>query len=383
MQEGIDNLYDDLIDGQNQDTDDVSHLIPMDFEDPDLDDTEYTIEEEYRFDPNAGIGNDDDEENEENEGSQDDTHDYQPDALILSLLKAKGIDPEAVKFENEDGEIEEVPFSSLSEEERFNILNSSDADIDFGLNDDEVGTLNFLRENNVSFEDAIKYYQRQAIQEYIDSQNINGVEINQYTDEELYVLDLKSKYEDLTDDEIEIELSKQIEHPELFKKKMDKIRSEYEDLEKQQLEQAKTEQQTKDEEAYKLVETNLINAAENINDIGGLDLDVDDKNQVLTYLLQEDLNGTSAFVKSLDDPNTLFELAWFATKGKEAFSIIHDYYKNQIETVRKTTYEKAKQEFSSKPKEDGDKTTKKAVLKAPTTKVDKKEYLSINDLQID
>lgn len=37
--------------------------------------------------------------------------------IIVALLKDKGINPEAVKFENETGEIEEKSFNELSREE--------------------------------------------------------------------------------------------------------------------------------------------------------------------------------------------------------------------------------------------------------------------------
>ena len=85
-----------------------------------------------------------------------------------------------------------------------------------------------------------------------------------------------------------------------------------------------------------------------MQDIGGLDLDIDDKNDVLSYILDKDINGTSQFIKSLDSPDKLFELAWYATKGNEAFNILHDYYKKQIDQTRKSAYDKGREEALGK-----------------------------------
>lgn len=66
------------------------------------------------------------EETQIEEPIQEETEEVDDD-IITSLLKEKGIsDPNKVKFENEDGEIEEVPFSSLDKEEQLNILNSQE-----------------------------------------------------------------------------------------------------------------------------------------------------------------------------------------------------------------------------------------------------------------
>ena len=49
----------------------------------------------------------------------------------------------------------------------------------------------------------------------------------------------------------------------------------------------------------------------------------------------QDANGVSKFAKDLNDPKKLFIAAWFLLKGDEAFSVIHDHYKKQIENARK------------------------------------------------
>lgn len=66
-----------------------------------------------------------------------------------------------------------------------------------------------------------------------------------------------------------------------------------------------------------------------------LELEDQDKDDVLRCLLEKDAQGQSKFIKLLEDPKMLFRLAWFAEKGDEAFDTIHQYYKKEIETARR------------------------------------------------
>ena len=52
---------------------------------------------------------------------------YSAEDIINSLLESRGIeDSSKIKFENEDGEIEEVSWNDLDNESKLNILNSSE-----------------------------------------------------------------------------------------------------------------------------------------------------------------------------------------------------------------------------------------------------------------
>jgi hypothetical protein len=114
--------------------------------------------------------------------------------ILTLLLKSKGItNPSEILFEEDDGTQTTRDFNSLSKEEQLELLESNDADINYGLEDNEVEAINLLRENNMTLEELIAYHKAQAIEEYQNSQNTT-FEIDNYTDEELYVLDLKTKF---------------------------------------------------------------------------------------------------------------------------------------------------------------------------------------------
>lgn len=401
MYDNLDDIFDDVASGGNEPIEEVE--VPFEDgpgPDADADVADLTLESKdlYGSGPtedvdSLGMSNDDDDDNpthEDDENPDDEENSETPAQhdLIAELLKAKGIeDPKAIKYEDEEGNIIDVDFDTLSFEEKLAILNTDDADINYGLEESEVQVINFLRHNDVSFEDAVKYYQKQAVQEYIDSQNIVGLEVDQYTNEELYVMDMKAKFNNLTDAEIEIELSRQLEHPELFQKKVDKLRTEYKEIEQQQLEDSRLEKEREEEQKFETFKGSLINVAQSTLDIGGLDLDNNDKNEVLTYLLDKDINGVSSFTKDNDNPEKLFKMAWYATKGEEAFEVLHDYYRKEIEKVSRASYEKGKKESTkTAPKQEVQATrTNKVVVKEPANNGFRKQSktISINDLLID
>lgn len=85
--------------------------------------------------------NEEDSYDESYEDSYDESYEEEDDVLE-SFLKSKGINPNGIKFETEDG-YEEIPFKELSKDEQLQIL--SDRDEDYDLTDDEINLLNQMR----------------------------------------------------------------------------------------------------------------------------------------------------------------------------------------------------------------------------------------------
>ena len=312
----IDELYNDLV---NQPVGD--DLNPLDLGLDNIDDDGISVEQEQPI--SASYIN---PTEVDNDGGELDT--------LSTYLSSKGIDPSSIKIQNEEGNEEIIPFSSLSQQEQLELIESVSAtEVEDNLESDEIELLNFLRENNFSLEDAVNFFKNQGIEEFVKQQQAESFNVDNFSDEEIYILDLKSKFEELTDDEVEIELEKQLENPELFKKKVDKIREELrqsniEDIEYEKQSQAELNQQMLEE-----LQENLISVANSIEDIGGLELDDDDKEEVLSLILDRDANNTSLLLKQLDDPETLFKVSWFILHGEEAFDTIHKYWKSEVEKL--------------------------------------------------
>lgn len=273
--------------------------------------------------------------------------------LISNLLAQRGItDASKIQIEDEEGNIQELDFNSLPIEEQLEILQQETPELD----DSEIETINYLRENGVGIQELIEYHRNQAIQEYLQSQQTNYT-VDNLSDEELYKLDIASRYEDLSEEELEIELQKELNNPDLFKKKVDKLRDVYKQEEIAEQSELAKQAELEEEQNYQTLVDSMVEIAQGTNELFDLELEDEDKEEVLQFLLNKDINGQSEFVKLLNDPNALFQLAWFATKGQEAFSTIHDYYKKEIDTARKAkgpglTSQRTVVKKESKPKDD-------------------------------
>ena len=300
---------------------------------------------------NDFVNRDSSQEGEEEPPQNDDTgnegEESQPVSNFLyEFLKEKGIeDPSKLQFENEDGEIEEVDFNSLSEEEKLNIINSIS---DPGLSQHETDVINYLRQNNVTFNQVIDYFSKKAVEDYLaqnpDQAHQKTYTIDDYTDDELYLADLKSKYPEFTDEELMSKLESAKSNETLFKKEVDALRVDYKKQEDAEIEA----QKQKEQQDYDNLVGNLQNILSNFNEVAldstdaesdVLEIEDSDKQQVLAYLLDQDSDGKSQLVKDLENPATLIELAWLRTQGRALIDNTTRYWKDLLKQERK---EKAK-----------------------------------------
>ena len=263
--------------------------------------------------------------------------------VLTEFLRRKGISDQGVDIVNERGEHEYVPFKDLSKREQLDILSSPDVD----LSDYEIDVINFLRENNTTIQDIVDTEVQRALDK-ISDRSQQSVSVDSATDEQLFIADLKARYPNLTDEEIQDELEKEMDNEELFHKKMIGVRESFKQEEAYQNEMLL--RQREQDRANELNSTiDAINyVANNIDEMhDAFVMTPQDKDDVMRYLFDEDVNGKSEFYKSLSDPESLFKLAWYATKGDEAIQDLTAEYLKEKETVRNLQRELARYKGTS------------------------------------
>lgn len=302
-----------------------------------LDDDDEILEEEIQqedhndyydehFNDDDSSDQDEFDRTEDEEDSSDEPIE-ESDQLNMFLMQ-KGINPHAVIYENEDGEEEEVNFYDLSLEEQMNILDYKQDDYD--LDDEEVNVINFLRENDINLEDYTEYIKQKAIDEYLSENQTYSVE--DYDDDTIYTSYLQNQYDNLTEDEIAFEIEKEKEHPELYAKKVEKIREYYK--EQEALLESQTEQERKAREELELneIKDEMTRAAVSTNDFMGFELEDEDRRETLRFIFEKDATGKSKFYKMFDNPEKLFRIALFALKEDE----IHNTINYEMEKLAKS-----------------------------------------------
>lgn len=257
--------------------------------------------------------------------------------LIIEVLKNKGIDPNSIKCENENGEIEELKFSELSKEEQLSLLSDIETESNDEYSETELEAIEFLRENNMSISELAQAIRQKTIDELKTEEQTYSVD--EFTDDELFIADFRNKYgEDFTEDELLAELEKAKENEDLFNKKMTKLRTDYKSYEDAEKEEKTARAKAEQDRIYNEYVSNMVNVAKNINDLHDTaELEETDKSEILDFIFNEDGNGKTALQKAFDDPETLFKVAWYIKHGDEVFKEIHQYYQGEISKLSKNT----------------------------------------------
>lgn len=270
--------------------------------------------------------NDDDENTDEQPEDDND--------LIRSVLRQKGFNPNSIKFENEDGEIEEHRFEDLSLEDQKAILDTDP----YEFEDHELNAIAYLRENNMTLEELAQVIRQQTIDQMQNQEaEQKSYTVDDFSNDELFIVDFRNKYgEDFTDDELLIELDKAKENPEIYEKRINKLREDYKKYEEETARQEMEAQQKYIQEQKDQYTSTMINTAKSISDLHDTaEIDDNDRNEILNFILTEDQSGVTDFQRSLQDPRNVFKAAWYLQHGDEVFNEIHRYYQAEITKLTK------------------------------------------------
>lgn len=296
-----------------------------------------------------------DPEPEPSESPEDVVDPKVEDDFITSLLKSRGIDDRSkIKFEDEQGSVEELNWDNLSNEEKLNILNSSMSDPETDLDDEEAQLINTIRESGMTPAEYLEYLQSEGVNSYIqNNQNQEyQYQVDQYSDDELFIFDFISRMGDVTDEEAREALERAKSNETLFSKQISAIRNEYKAIEEENLRQAQIEQEEQAKEQYNQFADQIADQIGDFNEFSGYDLnlDDDDKDTLYEFITGFDGAGNNHFAKALSDPKILVQAAWFTLNGKQMMDDITSYFQNEIKQVRRESYEKGLADAKEKMK---------------------------------
>lgn len=294
------------------------------------------------------------EEEEDYEGFEPEEKEQEvKDDYLTKFLKSRNIDRDKIRFQNEDGTVEEVAFDDLEDDDKIAILSEQEEPM---ITDQEIEDINFLRDHDINLADFVKQQREQAIREYLEQNSTPHYEVDDMDDDQLFVYDLIKKYgEELTDEEIDSELARAKENETLFTKKMAFLRNQY----KEQETAAKQAEEQQQQQQLEIEKQELINAltsaAANTTEIQGVELEDVDRNDILDFLTKEDTQGRTEFSKLLSDPEAIFKMAWYMKYGESTFNTTVDYFKNELAKARRTEDKSQPRTFNrktTKPKSD-------------------------------
>lgn len=266
----------------------------------------------------------------------------QPEDIVNSLLKDKGIeDPSRIKFENDEGEIEELPWESLSNQEKLEILRTQDTveAPETGLDDSEIELINAIRNSQMTPTEYINYMQQQGVNNYINNMQQPRYKIDDMSDDDLYMTDVLAKIgpDNISAEELADMLLEAKKNETLFQKQIEVLRNDYRTREQEDIQNQQMYQQQTQIEKYNQFAETVENEIRNFTDFGGFDLDMseDEMEELYDFITGFDQAGVSIFSKALNDPQLLVRMAWFALNGDQAMQDINDYWTNELKNTRR------------------------------------------------
>lgn len=263
------------------------------------------------------------------------------ESWINSLLKEKGIiDPSKIKFENEEGDLEEHSWDSLSDSDKLEILRSSDNSDDAGLDDSEIELINTIRNSKMSPAEYINYIQQQGVDNYLANTTQPFYQVDEIDDDTLFVTDILARVgeDNITDEELQSMLDTAKTNEALFKKQVQAIRNEYKTLEDNNRNQEAELARTQQIETYNKFAESVEDEIRNFTEFGGFDLNMDESEmeELYNFITGFDEAGVSVFGKALNDPQLLVRMAWYALNGERAIQDINDYWTNELKNTRRS-----------------------------------------------
>lgn len=320
-------------------------------------------------------------EQEENNEEENNINNENSFDTIAEFLKDNGIeDLNKIKFQGEDGEVVERAWKDLNNQEQLNILRSNVRTEENPLDDEEVEFINGLRSQGISPTQYLQLLNQQFEQQLSQVQSQQPepeiyYSSDQLSDDELFILDLKNRIKDISDDELASALANAKMNEDFYKKNVDGIRAEYQRLEQEKIEQDQAIALQEQQERYAEYSNSILGEINNLSNIGDLDItmNTDEMNELADFMLGFDEQGQNYFNRALQDPQTSVQMAWFALHGEELLNGISDYYNKEIQRARKEGFAQGKASVKQ-PQQ------KPQVAYVPNNNKQSKFYKTIEDL---
>lgn len=300
------------------------------------------------------------------------------DDFLTSLLKSRGIeDKSKIKFATEEGDVEEVDWDSLSNEDKLNILSSSESTPENGLDESEIQLINAIRNSGMSPSEYLQFIGNGEVERYIQNSQEPQYEIDEYSDDELFLMDFMSRMGEVTEDEATEALERAKANEGLFKKQIEAIRNEYKQAEQENQMQEQLEQEQIAQQQYDQFSDQIVDEINNLTEIQGFELNMenDDMQELYDFITGYDAAGNNYLAKALSDPRILVKTAWLALNGDQMINDITSYFQKEIASVRKESYKKGVTDTQKKMEK-----ADKVVFKDTHTKPSKEVFDDLDDL---
>lgn len=294
------------------------------------------------------------------------------------FLTQYGIEAGIIEFE--DGT--KKHFDELEKDEQFNVLkslvekNKAEIEKEYDLDEEEIGFLNFARENKMTVTEAINALVEEAIVKR--GGESDSIDYNTLSNDEIYMKYLKELNPDAKKEDLQTELE-EAKKLKSFEKSVNNLKETYIKNQNDAIENEKQKIAKEEAKNLEAEREEIVNTVSSIKHVAGWEISDEQKNECLSELVEVNEFGDSKFMERVfSSPELLFKVAWLEKYGEKYFDEMSEYYKNQISEARKRGREEAINGLEKNPIVTGGKNGK--VDEGNGKKVQKRDELTAKTL---
>lgn len=256
------------------------------------------------------------------------------------LSSMSGIEKYLSQFDIEGGMMSfddgsSVHFTELETDKQAEILsqlhsqNSSMVEEKYGLDENEIGLINYLRTNKLTVEQMIDTMASDRVSTMMAVKEMDTQDFTKASEDSIYLQFLKQSDPEATTETLEADLAKAKEQTN-YPKLVDSLRKQYIKDQNRAVKGKLLEGQKAQYGAIEEQRKEVVEAISSINDISGISLNDGIKNGILDKVLEVNDYGDSKFMEEVfSDPSRLFNAAFWYYYGPSVLDQRDNYWKQQ------------------------------------------------------
>lgn len=262
---------------------------------------------------------------------------------IEQYLSQFDIEGGIIQFEDGDS----THFDELEPDKQAEILSqlhlkqTSSIEDKYGLDQNEIGIINHLRQNNISIDAMVNNLAEERVQTILATQNKDSVDFDKMPDDSVYMNFLKNSNPESTADQLEQDLEtakKQTNYANVVSSIRGQFKSQ-QDSDRLKIDQDNAIKQSRDIDTQR---QQVIESVINMSEIDGIALNDGTKNGVLDQVLEVNEYGDSLFMAEVfGDPKSLFRAAFWYNNGADILKSRDEYWKKEKSAAYKRGRESA------------------------------------------
>jgi hypothetical protein len=182
----------------------------------------------------------------------------------------------------------------------------------------------------MTLQDFAEWQRQEAIKEYLSGQ-MPVSETDSYSDEEIVAYDYIKRFgESMSDEEIDAEINRLKADPEAFEKRVSLLRNAFKAEEEAQAKLYQDQEAAIRQENEGMFINTYYQALAQIDNIQNIELDDNDRDELLRFVLEKDQANRTGLSKAMDNPENVLKMAWYLLHGEECNNAMIDYFQKEI-----------------------------------------------------